>query len=42
MERALIVAGLDFVFKTLFFYAHERAWQMLPNKLIQRFLNLVK
>ena len=37
-SSAIAISGLELIFKILFYYLHERAWQMVPLGSIRRLL----
>lgn len=39
LEKSTLVAGLELFIKLLFYYLHERAWQLVPKGAVR---NMVK
>ncbi len=39
IEAAVLIGGIEFVAKFIIYYAHERAWQLMPRGTIRRFVH---
>lgn len=40
IDTAILIGGIEFVVKFVIYYAHERAWQMVPIGAIRRLVGL--